>query len=154
MHFEFSHQFINSKYLYWEKNFYVVFSSRQICVTLSDLFLSFIISEMFYGHRDNKMGYTHFFYKQRFLSNLPQCYLTFTGFELQMSLRYWLKHITIIIPNHILHWVYLCPYLGLGLFIPFVYDLCFIFNLIVIVIKTDALVFCAFFKITPMIFGW
>ena len=42
---------------------------------------------------------------------------------------------TIIILRHILHLVYLCPYLGLGLFMSYLCDLFFIFSLNFIVIN-------------------
>ena len=42
-----------------------------------------------------------------------------------MLLRRCLKHISIIILRHILYLVYLCPCLGLGLFMSYLYDLFF-----------------------------
>ena len=38
-----------------------------------------------------------FFYKQRFFSTHPQCWLAFSSVEFQMLLRCYLIHITIII---------------------------------------------------------
>ena len=52
-----------------------------------------------------------------------------------MMFRCCLIYITIIIQRHILYLVYLCPFLGLGLFMSYLYDLFFIFNLIFIVIN-------------------
>ena len=42
---------------------------------------------------------------------------------------------TIIIPRHILYLVYLCPCVGLGLFMLYLYVLFFIFSLIFIVMN-------------------
>ena len=74
-----------------------------------------------------------FFYKQRYFSTQLQCCLTFSHIELQMLLRYCLIHITIIILRHILHLVYLCICLDLGLFVSC--DLFFISSLIFILIN-------------------
>ena len=75
------------------------------------------------------------FYKQRFFSTQPHCCLTFSWIELQMFLRCGLIPITIIIMKHILYLVCLCPCLGLGLFMPSLCDLLFIFSLIFSIIN-------------------
>ena len=59
---------------------------------------------------------TRFFYKQRFFSTQPQCRLTFKWIELQMLLRCWLIHVSIVIMRHFLYLLHLCPCLDLGLF--------------------------------------
>ena len=51
-----------------------------------------------------------------------------------MLLTCCLIHITIIMHRHILYIVYLCPCLGLGLFMSYLSGLFFIFNLVFIVI--------------------
>ena len=76
-----------------------------------------------------------FFYKQRYFSTQPQCCLTFSWIELQMSLKCCLIRITIIILWHILHLVYLGSCLDLGLFMSYLYDLFFIVSLIFIAIN-------------------
>ena len=50
-----------------------------------------------------------------------------------------LIHIVIITLKHILYLVYLCPCLGLGLFMSYLCDLFFIFILIFIVINRNIL---------------
>ena len=98
-------------------------------------------------------GVTRFFYNQRFFSTQPQCCLTFPWIELQMLLRCCLIHITIIILRHILHLVYFCLCLGLGLFMSHLCDLFFISSIIFIVInnitsfKQTYLLFCTSFRI-------
>ena len=52
-----------------------------------------------------------------------------------MLLRCYLIHITIIILRYILHLVYLCPSLGLSLFMTYLSDLFFIFSLTFTVIN-------------------
>ena len=75
-----------------------------------------------------------FFYKQHFFfSTQPRCCLTFSWIELQMLLRCYLIHINIIILRHILYFVYFCP--CLGLFMLYLCDLLFLFNLNFIVIN-------------------
>ena len=78
---------------------------------------------------------TRFFYKQCFFSAQPQCCLTFSRIELQMLLRCYLLYITVIMLRYILYLVYLCPYLGLGLFMSYICDLFFIFSLVFVVIN-------------------
>ena len=68
-----------------------------------------------------------FFYKQRFFS-------TFLRIELQILLKCCLIHLTIIILRHILYLAYLCLWLGLYLFMSYLYDLLYIFSLIFFVI--------------------
>ena len=104
--------------------------------------------------------YTRLFYKQRFSSTQPQCYLNFSWIKLQMLLRCSLVHINIIILRHFLHLLHLCPCLDLGLFTSYLWDLFLIFIFIFITInrvfswvKTNWL-FCLFFRICPNIFGW
>ena len=80
------------------------------------------------------MDYTRYFYKQRFFFNSASVLLNFSWIDLQILLRCYLIHITIIILRHI-HLVYLCPCLGLGLFTPYLCDVVFIFSLIFIVIN-------------------
>ena len=76
-----------------------------------------------------------------------------------MLLRRCLIYIKIIILRHILCLVYVRPCLGQGLFVLYLCDLFFIFNLISIVInhitpfKIDALVFHRFFRISRIIFN-
>ena len=52
---------------------------------------------------DNLIHLNFFFYKQRFFSTQPLCYLTFSSIELQMLLRCCLIHISIIILRHFLY---------------------------------------------------
>ena len=52
-----------------------------------------------------------------------------------MLLRYCLIYMTIIIPRQILYLVYLCPCVGLGLFMLYLYVLFFIFSLIFIIMN-------------------
>ena len=78
----------------------------------------------------------------------------------------WSSNVALVLLNtynlhyafYILYLVYLCPSLGLGPFMLYICDLFFIFKLIFIVInnliKTDAFVFCMFFRISPTIFEW
>ena len=76
-----------------------------------------------------------FFYYQRFFSTQLLCCLTFPWIQLQMLLRLCLLHITVIILRHILYLVYLCPCLGLVLFISYLCGLFFIFSLSFIIIN-------------------
>ena len=55
--------------------------------------------------------------------------------EVQILLRCSLTHITIIMLRFILYFIYLYLWLGLGLFMPYLCDLFFIFNLLFIVIN-------------------
>ena len=71
--------------------------------------------------------------KQRFFSTQPQCCLTFSWIDLQMSLMCCLLHETIIILRCISYLVYLCPFVGIGLL--YICDLFFIFSIIFIVIN-------------------
>ena len=64
--------------------------------------------------------YTRFFYKQCFFSSQPQCCSTFSWIELQMLLRCYLTHISILILSLTLYLLYLRPCLGLGLFMSYV----------------------------------
>ena len=78
------------------------------------------------------------FYKESFLSTRLQCCLTFSWVEFQLLLKCFLIHISIVIPKHFL---YLCPCLNLGLFMPCLCGLFFIFIFIMINrINTDTLV--------------
>ena len=52
-----------------------------------------------------------------------------------MLLKRCLTHITIILLRHILYLVYLCPCLGLGVFISYLCGLFFIFSFIFIAIN-------------------
>ena len=75
------------------------------------------------------------FYKQRFFQCFfqPHCCLTFSWTKLQILLRCCLNtYLTIILLRHIFYLVYLCPCLGLGLFMSYLCDLFFIFRLIFI----------------------
>ena len=60
-----------------------------------------------------------FFYKQPFFSTQPQCCLI----------------ISTILLRHILYLVYLCPSLGLDLFMSYLFDLFLTFSLIFIIIN-------------------
>ena len=88
-----------------------------------------------------------FFYKQRSFSTQPMCCLTFSWTGLQMLLRCCLMHITIIIQKYILYLVYLYPCLDIGLFMLYLWDLHFIFNLICTLINPITLFkqMCLFF---------
>ena len=71
-----------------------------------------------------------------------------------MLLSCCLTHIKIFIPRHILNLVYLCPCLGLSLFISYLCDLFFIFIFIFIIInifslKQTYLLFCTLLRICP-----
>ena len=65
-----------------------------------------------------------------------------------MLLRCCLIYITIFILRHILYLVYLCPCLGLGLFMSYLCDLFFVFSLIFMVINHIPL-----FKQTYLLFA-
>ena len=73
--------------------------------------------------------------KQGFFSTHRQCCLTFSWIELQMLLRCCL-YIIIIILRHILYLVYLCPCLGLNVFMSYLCDLFFIISIIFIMINS------------------
>ena len=75
------------------------------------------------------------FLKVTLFSSQPQCCLSFSRIELQMLFRCCLIHVNIIILRHILYLVYLCLSLGLGPFMLYLCDLCFIFSLVFIVIN-------------------
>ena len=95
-----------------------------------------------------------FFYKQRFFSIQLQCYLPFSWIELQM---YELQiYMSIIILRNFLYLLFLCPCLGLGLFMScLVLNLIFIFIMINVIISSmqTLLLFCLFFRICPIVFG-
>ena len=100
------------------------------------------------------------FYKQRFFSTQPQCCLTFLQTELQMLLRCCLIHITIIIMRHSLYLVAIFVPMSrpmsinvISLWSVFNFQPHFHFHQSYNLIKTDALGFCAFFGISPTIFG-
>ena len=86
----------------------------------------------------------------------PQCCLTFWWTELQMLLRCYLIHMSIIIL--ILCFVYLCP--CLGLIMSHLRDVFFLFSLILIVInhitsfKQMYLFFVHFFRTSPINYFW
>ena len=63
-----------------------------------------------------------------------QCCLTFSWIEFQMLLRCCLIHVTMIIRRDIFYLIYLCPCLGLDLFMSYIAVLFVIFNLVFIVI--------------------
>ena len=95
------------------------------------------------------------FYKQRFLSALPQCCLTFSWIEFQILLKCCLMPIAIIITWHILYLICLCKCLGLGLFMSYLSGLFFIFSLIFLVVNLIILlVFRTFLRLSPIILGW
>ena len=92
-----------------------------------------------------------------FFPSQPQCCLSFSRIELQMLFRCCFIHVNIIILRHILYLVYLCLSLGLGLFMLYLCDLCFIFSLVFIVINNitslkQTHLFFTFFTISPNIF--
>ena len=102
-----------------------------------------------------------FFYKKRHISTQLQCCLTFSWIELQMLPRCCFIYITIIKLRYILYLVYLCPCLGLGQFVSYLCDLFFFYfqphfqcywshN----VTKANSFVFCTFFRMSTIIFGW
>ena len=74
------------------------------------------------------LHYTLFFISHAFLTQ-PQYCLIFSQIEVQMLLRCFLIHKTIIILRRNLYLVYLCPCLGLGLFMSYLCNLFFIFSL-------------------------
>ena len=65
----------------------------------------------------------------------PSVLLNFSWIELQMLLQGCLIHMTFILLKHIIYVVYSCQYLGLGLFMPHLFDLFFISSLIFTVIN-------------------
>ena len=71
--------------------------------------------------KQNKI--TRLFYKQHFFSTQTQCCLTFSWVELQMLLRCCLIDISANILRHILYLVFLCPCIGLSLFMSYLCDL-------------------------------
>ena len=101
------------------------------------------------------LNYT-LFYKQHFFQ--LSLSVAFSWIELQMLLTCCLIHIlTTIILQQILYLVCLYLSLGLDLFMPYLFDLFFIFSLLFVVInhivslkKTN--LFSAY--ISPIIFGW
>ena len=103
---------------------------------------------------------TLFFYRQRFFSTQHQCCLAFSWIELQMLLRHCLMYMTTIIPRHVVYLVYLCPCLGLSLFMSYLSDLFFIFSLIyslinyVTSLKQTHLFFGHSLEYTLLFFGW
>ena len=67
--------------------------------------------------------------KETVYFNSAAVLLNFSWIELQMFLRCcWLR----ISITMLLHLLYLCPFLDLGLFMPYLYDLFFIFTFIMI----------------------
>ena len=68
-----------------------------------------------------------FFNKPRYFSTQPRCCLTFSWIGFQIWLRCSLIHISIIILRHFIYLLYLFPYLDVGLFMPYLRDLLFIF---------------------------
>ena len=90
------------------------------------------------------------FYKQRFFSTEPQCCLTFSWIELQMFLRCCLIHISIIILRHFLYLPYLCPCLGLGLFVVFMWSIFYFHPHF----RHDSLFNLSFLRIFPVSFRW
>ena len=71
----------------------------------------------------SKFYNTHFFYKQRLFSTLPQCCLTFSWFELQILFSCCLIHISTIVLWHNFYLINACPFLGPGLFQLYLCDL-------------------------------
>ena len=63
--------------------------------------------------------FTRFFIRNAIFSTQPQCCLTFSRIELQMLLRGYLIHISIVILRHVLYLLNLPKCLDLGLFKPF-----------------------------------
>ena len=106
--------------------------------------------------KKTQFEYTLFLFKQRIFSTQPQRCLNFSWIELQMLLRCWLIHTSIIILRHFLYLLYLCLCLNLGLFLSYLCVFIFIFifiiiNRIISWIQTR-LFFCLFSKICPIIF--
>ena len=108
----------------------------------------------------NSFAMLHAFcYKPRFFSTQPQGCLTFSWIELQMLLRYCLIHIIIMILRHFLYLLCLFPCLDIRLFMSYLCDLFFIFIFIfikwlIIWSHEYRLLFCLFFRVRPIIFGW
>ena len=106
------------------------------------------------------MGYTHFFYKQRFCFNSTSVLVNFL-MNLTSNIVYALlntnKH---NILRHFLCLVYLFQCLDLGLFMSYLCDLFFIIVFFFILInhifslKQTHLIFCTFFRTCPTFFGW
>ena len=99
------------------------------------------------------------FLKATLYSTQPQCCLTFSCIDLQMLLRYYLIHISIIMRRQFFYLLYLHPYLDVGLFMSYLCDLFLIFIFIVIVINCIIswiqihLLFSLFCRMCPIIFG-
>ena len=70
---------------------------------------------------------TRFFIGNAFFLNQSQCCITFSWTELQMLLTRCLIHTSIMILRYFLYLLYLCPCLGLGLFMSYLCDLFFVF---------------------------
>ena len=68
------------------------------------------------------------FFKQHFFSSQLQCGLTFSWIDLQMLFRCCLIRISIIILWHILHLVYLCPSLGVQVYLCHIFVIYFSFS--------------------------
>ena len=79
--------------------------------------------------------YTLLFLSNALFSTQLRCCLSFSVIAIQILLRCCLIHITIIILRIILYLAYFCPCLGLGLFMSYLHDLCFIFSFIFIAIN-------------------
>ena len=100
------------------------------------------------------------FVAARFFSTQPQCCLTFSWIKPQMLLRCCLVHISIIIMRHFLYFLYLYPCVDPGLFMSCLCDpFFFLFSIFITInhikswIQTH-LIFCLFFRVRPIIFGW
>ena len=108
---------------------------------------------------------THFSYKQHLFSTQPQGCLTFSWIELQMLLRLLLNTCKHHYTEPLFYILYLWPCLdqatlNLDLLMLHLCDIFFIFIFLFIVIdrvmswiNTRSL-FCSFFRICPIIFGW
>ena len=100
------------------------------------------------------------FFISNAISIQPQCCLIFSWIKLQKSLRCCLINVSIFILRHFLYFLYLCPYLDLGLFLSYLCDLFFIFVFILTMINhiipsKQGHLFCfRVLWIFHIIFGW
>ena len=88
------------------------------------------------------------FYKQRFFFNSPSVLLNY--FMNWASNVDCLIHISIIIMRHFLYLLYMCPCLGLGLFIFPFFSIFIMINRIISCIQTN-LFFYVLFRVRPII---
>ena len=122
---------------------------RELLKILRSLLIGSVEAELFFfcvRQIRNWLRSTRFFKSNSFFSTQPQCCLTFSWIEL----RYWLIHISIIIPRHFFQLVYLYSCLDVCILM---YGLLCDFSISYWFLQT-CFFFRLFFKIRAIIFGW